>query len=248
MESFVTKLQKKFELLLRLREVCNQGHEAEIQQLVECLRHCQRRWRNAEVELMTSRSLLGKATAEQTTQDVRLRHARNQLDLEIRRRHNAELVNQQLERQIQLIREILMNDEAIVGAMDEEQKTLLTFLSSRNYPSSDSSKRASGGAEVSGSTLSHSGISYDRTDEEQLDTEPLVMRPNKPKNKDKRCSGRAVVAAPPVIARRSRCRRSELFVGDSMTGTSTGVEVERKQTPRACFAAETLQLQPSPLH
>ncbi|MBZ3879020.1 Rac GTPase-activating protein 1 [Sciurus carolinensis] len=104
-----------------------------------------------------------KAETERSALDVKLKHARNQVDVEIKRRQRAEADCEKLERQIQLIREMLMCDTSGSIQLSEEQKSALAFLN-RGQPSSGNAgnKRLST-IDESGSILSD--ISFDKTDE-----------------------------------------------------------------------------------
>lgn len=51
---------------------------------------CRRRWANTERELGSCKEILTKSETEIGALEVKLKHARNQVDIEIRRRQKAE--------------------------------------------------------------------------------------------------------------------------------------------------------------
>lgn len=51
---------------------------------------CRRKWLTAEQELDSCKEILTKAETERGALEVKLKHARNQVDVEIRRRQKAE--------------------------------------------------------------------------------------------------------------------------------------------------------------
>lgn len=51
---------------------------------------CRRKWLRVEQELASCKEVLAKAETERGALEVKLKHARNQVDIEIRRRQKAE--------------------------------------------------------------------------------------------------------------------------------------------------------------
>ena len=51
---------------------------------------CRRKWLQVDEELGACKEVLSKTEAERGTLEVKLKHARNQVDVEIRRRQKAE--------------------------------------------------------------------------------------------------------------------------------------------------------------
>lgn len=51
---------------------------------------CRRRWASTEQELGSCKEVLTKSETERGALEVKLKHARNQVDIEIRRRQKAE--------------------------------------------------------------------------------------------------------------------------------------------------------------
>ena len=59
-------------------------------QLVMNFDECRKKWLQADVELGSCKEVLAKAETERGSLEVKLKHARNQVDVEIRRRQKAE--------------------------------------------------------------------------------------------------------------------------------------------------------------
>lgn len=57
---------------------------------------CRKKWLRAGEELVSCREVLSKAETERGALEVKLKHARNQVDVEIRRRQKAEAVHEKL--------------------------------------------------------------------------------------------------------------------------------------------------------
>lgn len=57
---------------------------------------CRKKWLKAGEELVSCKEMLAKAETERGALEVKLKHARNQVDVEIRRRQKAEAVYEKL--------------------------------------------------------------------------------------------------------------------------------------------------------
>lgn len=57
---------------------------------------CRKKWLRAGEELISCKEVLAKAETERGALEVKLKHARNQVDVEIRRRQKAEAVYEKL--------------------------------------------------------------------------------------------------------------------------------------------------------
>lgn len=57
---------------------------------------CRKKWLRAGDELVSCKEMLTKAETERGALEVKLKHARNQVDVEIRRRQKAEAVYEKL--------------------------------------------------------------------------------------------------------------------------------------------------------
>lgn len=122
---------------------------------------CRRRWASTEQELGSCKQILTKTETERGALEVKLKHARNQVDIEIRRRQKAETECEKLvcasgflglrddlsgldwfnvgsfavtqDRQIQLIRDLLTSEGSSNSIqLSAEQRSALGFLNT-NY-------------------------------------------------------------------------------------------------------------------
>lgn len=57
---------------------------------------CRKKWLRSDEELVSCKEVLAKAETERGALEVKLKHARNQVDVEIRRRQKAEAVYEKL--------------------------------------------------------------------------------------------------------------------------------------------------------
>lgn len=57
---------------------------------------CRKKWLRADEDLVSCKEVLAKAETERSALEVKLKHARNQVDVEIRRRQKAEAVYEKL--------------------------------------------------------------------------------------------------------------------------------------------------------
>lgn len=69
---------------------------------------CRKKWLQAGEELLSCKEMLTKAETERGALEVKLKHARNQVDVEIRRRQKAESVYEKLVRVTLFILEWLL--------------------------------------------------------------------------------------------------------------------------------------------
>lgn len=58
--------------------------------MAKCFERCRSQWLRSEEELGGCREMLTKAETERGSLEVKLKHARNQVDVEVRRRQKAE--------------------------------------------------------------------------------------------------------------------------------------------------------------
>ncbi|NWZ95540.1 RGAP1 protein, partial [Nesospiza acunhae] len=201
MEIAMVNLRGLFEQLTRQAELLSEGNECQFIQLAKNYEENRRKWQKLELELSNYKDLLMKTEAERSALDVKLKHARNQVDVEIKRRQKAEMDCEKLERQIQLIRELLMCDASGSIQLSEEQRSVLAFLN-RPQPSvgSAGNKRLST-IDESGSILSD--ISFDKSDD-SLDWDSSVVKAVRLKRREKRRSSRQFAEGPPAPQKKSR--------------------------------------------
>uniref|UniRef100_A0A3P8UKP2 Si:ch1073-416j23.1 n=1 Tax=Cynoglossus semilaevis TaxID=244447 RepID=A0A3P8UKP2_CYNSE len=153
----------------RLCLLCFCRCPSEMLEVVRTFEAVRKRWLHAELELKKYKELLVKSDVAKAALEVKLKHARNQLDVEMKKRYKVE------QRQMQLMCDILVHDSKSSACLNEEQKSLLATFEHR------------GGGNVTvqitltlcvsrlsaideSSFLSHSDISYDRTDDDLVQT------------------------------------------------------------------------------
>ncbi|KAL8163684.1 UNVERIFIED_CONTAM: Rac GTPase-activating protein 1 [Gekko kuhli] len=173
METAMLNIRNLFDQLMRQAEILNEGNEYQFIQLAKNFEEFRKRWQKMDHEVARYKDLLMKTETERSALDVKLKHARNQVDVEIKRRQRAEADCEKLERQIQLIRELLMCDSSGSIQLSEEQKSALAFLN-RPQTSTGGNKRLST-IDESGSILSD--ISFDKTNESLRSSRQFIEGP-----------------------------------------------------------------------
>uniref|UniRef100_A0A8C1XZL7 Rac GTPase-activating protein 1 n=1 Tax=Cyprinus carpio TaxID=7962 RepID=A0A8C1XZL7_CYPCA len=165
METAVINLHSIFESLRAQADVLNESIEPQFIQMALNFEDSRRRWLRLEQELNACKEVVTKAETERGALEVKLKHARNQVDVEIRRRQKAEADCAKLDRQIQLIRELLVTEGSSNSIqLNEEQRSALAFLNVRcQNPANLNTSRRLTTIDESGSILSD--ISYDKTDD-----------------------------------------------------------------------------------
>ncbi|NWR43845.1 RGAP1 protein, partial [Regulus satrapa] len=198
----MVNLRGLYEQLTRQAELLSEGNECQFIQLAKNFEENRRKWQKTEHELSRYKDLLMKTEAERSALDVKLKHARNQVDVEIKRRQKAEVDCEKLERQIQLIRELLMCD-ASGGSiqLSEEQKSVLAFLNRPQAPVGSSGNKRLSTIDESGSILSD--ISFDKSDD-SLDWDSSMVKAVRLKRRQKRRSSRQFAEGPPAPQKKSR--------------------------------------------
>ncbi|NWR22073.1 RGAP1 protein, partial [Emberiza fucata] len=241
MEIAMVNLRGLFEQLTRQAELLSEGNECQFIQLAKNFEENRRKWQKLEQELSRYKDLLMKTEAERSALDVKLKHARNQVDVEIKRRQKAEMDCEKLERQIQLIRELLMCDASGSIQLSEEQKSVLAFLN-RPQPSvgSAGNKRLST-IDESGSILSD--ISFDNSDD-SLDWDSSVVKAVRLKRREKRRSSRQFAEGPPAPQKKSRSISNTADQANESIVAKTTVMVPNDGGP--IEAISTIQTMPYP--
>ncbi|XP_055071428.2 rac GTPase-activating protein 1 [Misgurnus anguillicaudatus] len=184
-------------------------------ELIEVLKNfeaARKKWLHAELELKKHKELLVKSDVSRSALEVKLKHARNQLDVEIKKRYKAEADYQCLERQMQLICDVLVHDSKSSACLNDEQRSMLTSISHRGaIVPQHRGKRLSVIDESS--FLSHSDISYDRTDDDlDLDSTAFV-KPLKSRARERRRSSMGPCVGPPMQKRGRVSGRSGDLLG-----------------------------------
>uniref|UniRef100_A0A672HXB9 Rac GTPase-activating protein 1 n=1 Tax=Salarias fasciatus TaxID=181472 RepID=A0A672HXB9_SALFA len=168
MESSVMNLYNQFESLRAQVDGLNESVEPQFLQMAENFEDCRKRWMQTDEELVSCKETLAKVETERGALEVKLKHARNQVDVEIRRRQKAEAVHEKLERQLQLIRDLLIADNSV--HLSEEQRSALAFLSAHSQAAqaSKANLNTSRRLTVIDESSLISEISYDETDDSLL--------------------------------------------------------------------------------
>uniref|UniRef100_A0A7N6BM86 Rac GTPase-activating protein 1 n=1 Tax=Anabas testudineus TaxID=64144 RepID=A0A7N6BM86_ANATE len=149
-------------------------------QMAQNFDDCRRKWLMAEQELGSCKETLTKTETERGALEVKLKHARNQVDVEIRRRQKAEADCEKLDRQIQLIRDLLTSEASTNSIqLSAEQRSALAFLNTNSQGAANlNTSRRLTTIDESASILSD--ISYDKTDDSIVSTSPfqhVVIKP-----------------------------------------------------------------------
>lgn len=82
--------------LSKLGKYCYPFLYAEFLQMAVNFENCRKTWMRADEELVSCKEVLAKVETERGALEVKLKHARNQVDVEIRRRQKAEAVYEKL--------------------------------------------------------------------------------------------------------------------------------------------------------
>ncbi|NXY38260.1 RGAP1 protein, partial [Pomatorhinus ruficollis] len=242
MEIAMVNLRGLYEQLTRQAELLSEGNECQFIQLAKNFEEYRRKWQKTEQELSRYKDLLMKTEAERSALDVKLKHARNQVDVEIKRRQKAEMDCEKLERQIQLIRELLLCD-APGGSiqLSEEQKSVLAFLNRPQASVGTSGNKRLSTIDESGSILSD--ISFDRTDD-SLDWDSSVVKAVRLKRREKRRSSRQFAEGPPAPQKKSRSISTTADQANESIVAKTTVTVPNDGGP--IEAVSTIQTVPYP--
>ncbi|NXA27709.1 RGAP1 protein, partial [Ibidorhyncha struthersii] len=239
MEAAMLNLRSLYDQLMRQAEVLSEGNEYQFIQLAKNFEEYRRKLQKTEHELGRYKDLLMKTEAERSALDVKLKHARNQVDVEIKRRQKAETDCDKLERQIQLIRELLMCDASGSIQLSEEQKSALAFLNRPQVSVGGAGNKRLSTIDESGSILSD--ISFDKTDD-SLDWDSSVVKAVRLKKREKRRSSRQFIEGPPGPQKKTRSISSTVDQGNESIVAKTTVMVPNDGGP--IEAISTIQTVP----
>ncbi|KAB5577434.1 hypothetical protein PHYPO_G00209910 [Pangasianodon hypophthalmus] len=207
--------------LHRLALEQNTHSELELIEVVRNFEVVRKKWLHAELELKKYKELLVKSDVARAALEVKLKHARNQVDVEIKKRYKVEADYQYLERQMLLMTEILAQDSKSNACLNEEQRNMLASFHPRGANiTQHRGKRLSVIDESS--FLSHSDISYDRTDDDLDLDSAAVVKPLKSRPREKRRSSLGPIVGLPIQKRGRLGGRS----GDLLSVRPSEMEVE----------------------
>uniref|UniRef100_A0A3B4XSJ6 Rac GTPase-activating protein 1 n=1 Tax=Seriola lalandi dorsalis TaxID=1841481 RepID=A0A3B4XSJ6_SERLL len=230
METAVLSLQGLYDKLRTQIDVLNENIEPNFIQMAQNFDNCRRKWLRAEQDLGSCKEILTKTETERGALEVKLKHARNQVDVEIRRRQKAEADCEKLDRQIQLIRDLLTSEGSTNSIqLSAEQRSALAFLNTNCQAAANlNTSRRLMTIDESASILSD--ISYDKTDD-SLDWDSSTVRTVRLKKREKRRSSRNHVDGPPVASKRSRSTGRTSERGNETLVTKTTVTVPANGGP-----------------
>ncbi|CAN9512395.1 unnamed protein product [Ophioblennius macclurei] len=205
MESSVMNLYNQFESIRAQVDGLNESIEPQFIQMAVNFEDCRKKWLQTDEELVSCKESLAKVETERGALEVKLKHARNQVDVEIRRRQKAEAVHEKLERQLQLIRDLLIADNGNSVHLSEEQRSALAFLSAHSQAAqaTRSSLNNSRRLTVIDESSLLSDISFDETDD-SLDWDSSALKNVKLRKRQKRRSSRKLLEVPPHAVKKPR--------------------------------------------
>ncbi|OCT63392.1 hypothetical protein XELAEV_18044488mg [Xenopus laevis] len=206
-------LQSYLDRILKFIEF-NVSAEDEFIQVARSFETSRKRWQHVEQELRDKRETLVKCEIERSALQVKLKHARNQVDVEMKKRQKAETKLEKAERQIQLIGDLLKTDGQTAVPLSDS--VLAYFGGSRvsTVPQAAGKSRLSVVDESCTSFLSD--ISYDHT-EDDLDLDELGGKPVKLKARERRRSSLAPLIAP--LLKRPRPSEAAAIVAENVRET-----------------------------
>ncbi|XP_051479392.1 LOW QUALITY PROTEIN: rac GTPase-activating protein 1-like [Apus apus] len=191
------------ERLLQLLEL-NGNVEEDFIQVVRRFETMRQRCCFLEKDRQRAQEQLAHVEAERAALEVKLKHARNQVEVEMKRRHRAEAELEKQERKLQLVFESLMREPWGREVLSREQFSVLSALAGRRLGETLVPGRRSSVVDESGqSLLSHSDISYDRT-EDDVDVDMMLVRTLKRKAQERQRVSLAPQIGPVVVAKRHR--------------------------------------------
>ncbi|XP_031659816.1 rac GTPase-activating protein 1 isoform X1 [Oncorhynchus kisutch] len=232
MDTAVMNLHSLFGNLRSHVDILNESIEPQFIQMALNFEDCRRRWLRLERDLGSCKEVLSKAETERGALEVKLKHARNQVDVEIRRRQKAEADCDKLDRQIQLIRELLITEGSSNSIqLNEEQRSALAFLNARSQAAPANLNTSRRLKTIDESASISSDISYDKTDD-SLDWDSSIVRTVRLKKREKRRSAsRNFIDGPPCASKRSRSTGRTSEKGNESLVAKTTVTVPANGGP-----------------
>ncbi|XP_073490414.1 rac GTPase-activating protein 1-like [Aquarana catesbeiana] len=188
-ESRKKALQSCIDRLLKVIDF-NMAVEDDFIKVAHSFEASRKKWQQAEMELREKRELLLRCEIERSALQVKLKHARNQVDVEMKRRQRVETELQTVERQMQLIGELIQSDGQTAAPLSD---SVWAFFGGQKTATHGAGSRLSMVDESCGSFLSD--ISYDQT-EDDLDLDELAGKPVRLKPRERRRSSLAPLVAP----------------------------------------------------
>uniref|UniRef100_A0A8B9J801 Rac GTPase-activating protein 1 n=1 Tax=Astyanax mexicanus TaxID=7994 RepID=A0A8B9J801_ASTMX len=229
MDTAVMNLFGIFENLRAHVDVLNESIEPQFIQMALNFEDCRRKWLRVEQDFASCKEVLAKAETERGALEVKLKHARNQVDVEIRRRQKAEADCEKLVCCFIKLNLLVTEGSSNSIQLNDEQRSALAFLNARSQtPANLNSSRRLTTIDESASILSD--ISYDKTDD-SLDWDSSVVRTVRLKKRQKRRSSRNHTEGPPAAAKRSRSTGRTSEKGNESLVAKTTVTVPKNGGP-----------------
>ncbi|XP_053129896.1 rac GTPase-activating protein 1-like isoform X2 [Hemicordylus capensis] len=169
-----TRLMHHMDDLLQLIQF-NSSIELDYLQIVRCLEGMRQRCCRLGHDLTGAREQLRKSEFERSVLEVKLKHARNQVEVEMKKRHQAEAELEKQDRKLKLIYDYLMADPHL-SPLTEDQCSALAALDGRCFGRSTllPGKRLSVVEELGTSFISD--ISFDPSDDDvRTSLTPLIQ-------------------------------------------------------------------------
>ncbi|NXY92624.1 RGAP1 protein, partial [Alcedo cyanopectus] len=137
-------------------------------QIAQCFEATRQKCCRLEQEGRRAREQLSRVEAERAALEVKLKHARNQVEVEMKKRHRAEAELEKQDRKFKLVFECLIQEPWGSRVLSGEQCSILRGLAGCHLGANVAPGRRSSSAvdESLQSLLSHSDISYDRTEDD----------------------------------------------------------------------------------
>lgn len=184
-------LVASFDDLCRYTAPLTEGIEDEFIKFALNQELCRKKWLAMKLEAQEWQNLYKKSQAEAKAYEAKLINARGLIEKEMAKRVKAEEDKEILERQIALIRELLTDTTALNDQTREKLASAFVNSTCAYVKPRESPKRLNTINESTGSILSLSDISYDRTEDDMDDAETAFLKnPNKPRRSGGRPSDR----------------------------------------------------------
>ncbi|XP_077868853.1 rac GTPase-activating protein 1-like [Saccoglossus kowalevskii] len=170
---------------------------------------------------------ISKLQAERDTYEVTLKHARNQLDVEMKKRQKSEVNKDALDRQLALVRELL-GDGNRMSLLNDEERQSLAFLSATNL-NTHTPKRLST-VDESADLLSASDVSYDHTEEDLDDTDVSFLRDGRPWHRSSPPKTKKRPSAPPIEYDDQQLKNKKVKRTSKVTTTEADTSIVTRTT------------------
>ncbi|KAL8183024.1 UNVERIFIED_CONTAM: hypothetical protein K2H54_012447, partial [Gekko kuhli] len=191
-----TQLIYGMDQLLQFMEF-NRSIELDYLQIARCLEGMRQRCCRLDHDLQRARDCLRRSESERSVLEVKLKHARHQVEVEMKKRHRAEAELETQERKLQLIYDYLMADSQN-GPFTEDRCSVLAAFDGRylGHSTLKPGKQLSTVEELGNSIVSD--ISFDHL-EDEVDLDKI-----KPSKGSRRRFSLAPLIQPVIAAKRAR--------------------------------------------